>query len=71
VEKVDDTLPKRPVGMPQALNLTVGVNDGGMRVDRWLSDQVPEITRHTVQRLCAAGKVRQNGRIAKKSDPSQ
>jgi len=40
-----------------------------LRMDVWLSEVCPTLTRRHAAQLCNAGQVRQNGRVAKKSDP--
>lgn len=51
--------------------VTVAAPAGGMRLDVFLSRQVPGLGRRAAQEAIAAGAVRVNGRRARKSDPVQ
>ena len=50
-----------------ALRLTAGADDAGARLDRWLAEHVPELSRARVQALIEGGRVRVDGRERKAS----
>ena len=50
-----------------ALTLTVAAADAGGRLDRWLAEHVPELSRARVQALISDGRVRVGGRTRKAS----
>jgi len=50
-----------------ALTLTVGDRDAGARLDRWLAEHVPDLSRARVQTLIDGGRVRVDGRGRKAS----
>jgi 23S rRNA pseudouridine955/2504/2580 synthase len=41
--------------------LTVGVDDGESRLDRWLKKRFPEMTQGAVEKLCRTGQIRVDG----------
>ena len=43
------------------------VCDGGERIDRYLAEQIPDLTRASIQKLCQDGEVSLNGRPVSKS----
>lgn len=53
--------------MADPLRLTVPPDAVGMRLDRFLADALPDLSRATLQRLIRDGDVRLNGRAAKPS----
>ena len=55
----------------QLYTLQVEPEAQGTRVDIWLAQHVPELSRKASQRLCDQARVRQNGRLVKKSDQVQ
>jgi 23S rRNA pseudouridine1911/1915/1917 synthase len=50
-----------------ARSLTVPAADAGMRLDRWLAERVPEVSRARVRALIDDGRVRVDGRARKAS----
>ncbi len=53
--------------MEKRLTLSVGTEDQGKRLDRFLSENVSDISRSHIQRLIAAGHVLVDGRVRKNS----
>ena len=47
--------------------LDVGVEGAGARVDRWLAERLPALSRARAKRLAEEGLVRVNGRRVRKS----
>jgi 23S rRNA pseudouridine955/2504/2580 synthase len=47
---------------------TVGADEGGSRLDRWLKRHYPHLTQGAVEKLCRTGQVRIDGGRAKASD---
>jgi len=45
-----------------AITLTVTATEGGVRLDKWLSSRIAELSRSRLQALLAAGQVQQGGR---------
>lgn len=48
--------------------LTIGDDDGDMRLDRWLRRQFPQLNQGMVEKLCRTGQLRVDGARAKASD---
>lgn len=49
-------------------DLTANAQDQGVRVDKWLSEQLPDISRTAIQRLCEDGNVTSAGKALGKKD---
>ncbi len=49
-------------------HLAVGEDDAGMRLDRWLRRQFPQLTQGAVEKLCRTGQIRVDGGRAKPAD---
>ena len=47
---------------------TIGKNDAGQRLDRWLAEQCPDLSRSQLQNLIEAGSVTCNGSPLNKKD---
>lgn len=54
--------------MSGARTLTVSVDEGEQRLDRWFRRRFPQLTQGTVEKLCRTGQVRVDGARAKASD---
>ena len=48
--------------------LTVSVDEGEQRLDRWFKRRFPQLTQGAVEKLCRTGQVRVDGARAKASD---
>ena len=54
--------------MSGVLTLTVSVEDGEQRLDRWFKRRFPQITQGAVEKMCRTGQVRVDGARAKAAD---
>ena len=50
-----------------SLNLLVGCDNSGIRLDKWISENCEEITRNAVQKLIESGSVTVNGKTVSKN----
>ena len=48
-------------------NIEIIAAESGIRIDAWVSDQMPELTRSAAQRLLADGMILVNGKVPKKN----
>ncbi len=48
--------------------ITVGEDDGGQRLDRWLKRRFPQISQVVIEKICRKGELRLDGARAKASD---
>lgn len=53
--------------MSESITLTASPNDVQMRIDKYISDNIAELTRSAVQKLCDSGEILVNGRISAKN----
>lgn len=53
--------------MSESITLTASQNDAQMRIDKYISDNIAELTRSAVQRLCESGEILVNGRVSAKN----
>lgn len=53
--------------MSESITLTASQNDAQMRIDKYISDNIAELTRSAVQRLCESGEILVNGRVPAKN----
>ena len=45
--------------------LTVGIDEGESRLDRWLKKRLPEVTQGAIEKWCRTGQIRvDGGRVA-------
>jgi 23S rRNA pseudouridine955/2504/2580 synthase len=54
--------------MSAVQTLTVSVDDGEQRLDKWFKRRFPQLTQGTVEKMCRTGQVRVDGARAKASD---
>lgn len=53
--------------MSESIILTASQNDAQMRIDKYISDNIAQLTRSAVQRLCESGEILVNGRVSAKN----
>ncbi len=47
--------------------LTVGIDEGESRLDRWLKKRLPEVTQGAIEKWCRTGQIRVDGGRVKAS----
>lgn len=53
--------------MSEVISLTAAAEDAGVRLDKYISDNIAELTRSAVQGLCESGEISVNGKNAAKN----